>query len=140
MVGALQRRVAAWPPLAVPASTPALPRHCAPAGLALLNNLAQLVKALSGGGSALEVTPVLVSLFSVANCGGRMALGFFPERLLHSRGTPRLLFLPAVSALMAGTCAALAYARLPHLYPLSALAGFSFGGWGAAAGGRARAV
>lgn len=99
------------------------------AGLALLNNLAQLVKALAGGGSASEVTPVLVSLFSVANCGGRMALGFFPERLLHARGTPRVLFLPAVSALMAGACAALAFARVPHLYPLSALAGFSFGGF-----------
>lgn len=56
-------------------------------------------------------------------------LGYLPERLLHQRGTPRLLFLPLVSALMASTCLALAFAHLPLLYPLCALAGFAFGGF-----------
>ncbi|KAL4437504.1 hypothetical protein ABPG77_003485 [Micractinium sp. CCAP 211/92] len=95
-------------------------------GLTLLNNLAQVVKALSGVPH--EDTPVLVSLFSVANCAGRMALGYLPERLLHSRGTPRLLFLPAMSALMSAACLALAFAPLRMLYPLAALTGFAFGG------------
>ena len=40
------------------------------AGLTLVNNLSQLVKALTSGASALEVTPVLVSVFSVCNCAG----------------------------------------------------------------------
>lgn len=56
-----------------------------------------------------------------------MALGYFPERLLHQRGTPRLLFLPIVAALMAATCLALGFARLPLLYPLCALCGLCFG-------------
>lgn len=57
-----------------------------------------------------------------------MALGYLPEKLLHSRGTPRLLFLPAMSALMAAACLALAFAPLRALYPLSVLTGFAFGG------------
>lgn len=60
---------------------------------------------------------------------GRMALGYLPERLLHARGTPRIAFLPLMSGLMAATCLGLAFARLPALYPLSALAGFAFGEW-----------
>lgn len=109
---------------------PPSPLHLNPPichSLTLLNNLAQLAKALSGGASALEVTPVLVSLFSVSNCAGRMAFGYIPERLLHARGTPRLLFLPLVSLLTAGTFLVLGFAHLPALYPLSALAGFAFG-------------
>ena len=42
-------------------------------GLTLVNNLSQLVKALTGGASALETTPVLVSAFSVCNCAGEGA-------------------------------------------------------------------
>lgn len=60
---------------------------------------------------------------------GRMALGYLPERLLHARGTPRIAFLPLMSGLMAATCLGLAFAHLPALYPLSALAGFAFGEW-----------
>jgi MFS family permease len=97
-------------------------------GLTLVNNLSQLVKALTGGASAMDTTPVLVSAFSVCNCAGRMALGYLPERLLHARGTPRIAFLPLMSGLMAATCLGLAFAHLPALYPLSALAGFAFGG------------
>ncbi|PSC71180.1 MFS general substrate transporter isoform B [Micractinium conductrix] len=107
-------------------------------GLALLNNLNQLVKALAGV-PHLD-TPVLVSLFSVCNCAdahllhpiacacSRMSLGWLPEHMLHTRGTPRLLFLPYLGALMAAACLGLAYAGMPALYPLAALTGFAFGG------------
>ena len=64
-----------------------------------------------------------------APVAGRMAFGYFPERLLHARGTPRLLFLPFVAALMGASCLGLAFApRLNLLYPLAALAGVAFGG------------
>ena len=43
------------------------------AGLTLVNNLSQLVKALTGGASAMDTTPVLVSAFSVCNCAGEGA-------------------------------------------------------------------
>ncbi|PRW32873.1 MFS general substrate transporter [Chlorella sorokiniana] len=97
-------------------------------GLALLNNLAQVVAATAGSRSTAGATAVLLSIFSVANCSGRMAFGYWPERLLHSRGTPRTLFMPAVSALLAAAFAALAFVRLPALFPLTALAGFAYGG------------
>lgn len=64
-------------------------------------------------------------------CPGRMAFGYWPERLLHSRGTPRPLFLPVVSALLAAAFAALAFAPLPALFPLTAVAGFAYGEEGA---------
>lgn len=48
---------------------PQPPHPTPPPGLTLLNNLAQVVKALAG--EPQEDTPVLVSLFSVANCAGR---------------------------------------------------------------------
>lgn len=151
-----------------------LPLSLSAAALTLLNNLAQLVHALTNGASAADVTPVLVSIFSVCNCAGgerppadaslacacrgrcagafhrrsrvgltarlpptpfclpecagRMLFGYLPERLLHAHGTPRVLFLPLVSALSAATCLALAFARLPLLYPLAAIMGVAFGG------------
>lgn len=60
-----------------------------------------------------------------------MAFGYWPERLLHSRGTPRPLFLPVVSALLTAAFAALAFAPLPALLPLTAVAGFAYGEEGA---------
>lgn len=45
-------------------------------GLTLLNNLAQVVKALTGGAPATEATPMLVSAFSVSNCAGKAAQHF----------------------------------------------------------------
>lgn len=56
-----------------------------------------------------------------------MSLGWLPEHMLHTRGTPRLLFLPYLGALMAAACLGLAYAGMPALYPLAALTGFAFG-------------
>ncbi|KAL4421540.1 hypothetical protein ABPG75_010831 [Micractinium tetrahymenae] len=94
-------------------------------GLTLLNNLAQLVAALSSQSRAI---PVLVSFFGVSNCAGRLLLGHIPERLLHTRGTPRLLFLPLVSALMSAASLALAAANLGLLAPAVALVGFAYGG------------
>ena len=58
-----------------------------------------------------------------------MAFGYWPEQLLHSRGTPRTLFMPAVSALLAAAFAALAFAPLLALFPLPAGAGFAYGVW-----------
>jgi hypothetical protein len=52
-------------------------------GLALLNNLGQVVRAL--GGEASECV-MLVSLFSVANAGGRLAMGWLPEHALQVSG------------------------------------------------------
>lgn len=56
-----------------------------------------------------------------------MSFGYVPERLLHGSGTPRLLFLPIVSGLMAATCLGLAFGGIGMLYPLAAMAGFAFG-------------
>lgn len=58
-----------------------------------------------------------------------MGLGHFSERLLHSWGTPRLLFLPLVALLLAGTCLGLALGPPPLLYPLTAIAGLGMVSW-----------
>ena len=63
-----------------------------------------------------------------------MAFGYWSERLLHSHGTPRTLFMPAVSALLAAAFAALAFAPLMALFPLTAAAGFAYGEEGVGAG------
>lgn len=48
-------------------------------GLVFLNNIAQLVDALGGGGSP----SVYVSVFSVSSCAGRLLLGY-AHTALHS--------------------------------------------------------
>ncbi|KAI8475459.1 MAG: Nodulin-like-domain-containing protein [Monoraphidium minutum] len=94
------------------------------AGLALLNNAGQLFVALGGapGGHV-----VLVSLFSVANATGRLVMGYLPEAALHSRGTPRPLFLVAVAAGMSLASLAAAYSGLAALYPVTVVMGLLFG-------------
>ena len=56
------------------------------AGFTMLNNLAQIVEALGGGRQA---QGVYVLLFTTINTLGRMTGGSLPEKLLHTRGTPR---------------------------------------------------
>jgi hypothetical protein len=56
------------------------------AGFTMLNNLSQMVEALGGGKQA---QGVYVLLFTTVNTVGRMAAGYIPEQLLHTRGTPR---------------------------------------------------
>ncbi|GBF87528.1 MFS general substrate transporter [Raphidocelis subcapitata] len=92
--------------------------------LAMLNNMGQLVVALGGprGGQV-----ALVSLFSVANAAGRLVMGYWPEKALHGRGTPRPLFLAGVAAAMALVSLATAYASLAALYPMAVLMGLLFG-------------
>jgi hypothetical protein len=63
------------------------------AGLTLLNNLAQIIKALAG---PTDATPVLVSLFSVCNCAGEAAGVWESRGQLFSQRA--LLCLPAVCA------------------------------------------
>lgn len=64
---------------------------CPAAGLTLVNNLSQLVKALTSGASALEVTPVLVSVFSVCNCAGGLQAACWPLLSITAR-TPAAHF------------------------------------------------
>jgi MFS family permease len=94
-------------------------------GLAFLNNAAQLVAALGGGSS--EGRAVVVSLFAVSSCFGRLLFGALPERALYMYGTPRPAFLVAAAAWTAVACAGLAAAPLCALYPLAASLGLGFG-------------
>jgi MFS family permease len=93
-------------------------------GLAFLNNAAQLVAALGG---APEDRAVVVSLFAVSSCLGRLLFGALPERALHACGTPRPAFLVAAAAWTAAACAGLAASPLRALYPLAASLGLGFG-------------
>ncbi|KAK9904691.1 hypothetical protein WJX75_000633 [Coccomyxa subellipsoidea] len=93
-------------------------------GLMFVNNLGQLVESLGGGSDGQDV---LVSLFSVFSAAGRLACGSIPERLLHSYGLPRTLFLVGVSALTAGVCVLSALSRLALLWAAAPAAGFAFG-------------
>ncbi|CAL5228367.1 g11486 [Coccomyxa viridis] len=92
-------------------------------GLVFLNNIAQLVSALGGGGSP----AVYVSVFSVSSCAGRLLLGYGPEALQHKRGVPRPVFLILISALTALVSLACAFATLPALIPAAVFAGLAFG-------------
>ncbi|GAX72887.1 hypothetical protein CEUSTIGMA_g342.t1 [Chlamydomonas eustigma] len=94
-------------------------------GLGFVNNLSGQVIAMGGapGGQL-----VFVSLFSVANASGRMALGYMSETYLHNHGTPRTLFLVIVSLLTTVCTACLSFAKLPDLYAMALLSGFAFGG------------
>jgi hypothetical protein len=92
--------------------------------LAYLNNLGALVVAL-GGRPGDQV--VFVSLFSVANAGGRLAMGAVPESALHARGTPRTLFLALTAAALAAAALANAYASLGGQYVISLALGAAFG-------------
>lgn len=93
-------------------------------GLAFLNNIAQLVEAHQGPDDA---RGVIVSLFGVANCAGRLLFGAIPEHFLHTYGVPRPVFLVITSLLTAGSFAGIAFASVTVLYPLSLLAGIAFG-------------
>ena len=95
-------------------------------GLAFLNNVAQLVTALEGPP---EARSVLVSLFGVTSCGGRLLFGAAPEKALHSYGVPRTVFLIFTSAVTAGTFAGLALSGMSLLYPLAGCAGLAFGAY-----------
>ncbi len=62
-----------------------------------------------GGGTA---TAVFVSVFSIANCLGRLCSGFLPDRLMSERDMPRTVSLIFLSALTFAACLLNAFARL----------------------------
>ena len=62
------------------------------------------------------------------NAAARMLMGWWTEKALHSRGTPRPLFLVGTAALAAVVCLFLALAADPStLYPLAVAMGLCFG-------------
>eukprot|EP00164_Ancoracysta_twista_P002476 GFYU01003287.1.p1 GENE.GFYU01003287.1~~GFYU01003287.1.p1 ORF type:complete len:539 (-),score=151.26 GFYU01003287.1:174-1790(-) len=91
-------------------------------GLAYINNLAQLVKALSDGESN---AAALVSITSIANCCGRLLAGYLSDTYMHKLSRPAFLIVFLIS-MAAGQLLA-AFATLNMLYPVSILIGVSFG-------------
>eukprot|EP00887_Chlorella_sp_A99_P007685 scaffold20.g7685.t1 len=70
----------------------------------------------------------LGGLFGVCNAAARMVVGWLPEAALHSRGTPRPLFLVCTAALCTAVCLGLGTAtRQSALYMLAPLSGVCFG-------------
>lgn len=93
-------------------------------GLVFLNNIASIVSSLSG---PREARSVLVSLFGVASCIGRLLFGVLPEKALHLYGVPRPAFLVGSGFLMSITLLGISVAGVPVLYALAVFAGLSFG-------------
>jgi MFS family permease len=93
-------------------------------GLAFLNNVASLVSSLSGPP---EARSVLVSLFGVASCTGRLLFGTVPEKVLHLYGVPRPAFLAGAGFVTSVTFFGIAFAKLPLLYALAGCVGLAFG-------------
>jgi len=93
------------------------------AGLAFLNNSAQLIAAVEGPKKA---RGVLVSVFGVASCYGRLVFGFVPEKALRY-GTPRSLFLVFSAASTSIIYAILPSVDIPLLYAVAVVAGLAFG-------------
>ncbi|KAG7673357.1 hypothetical protein Ndes2526B_g03202 [Nannochloris sp. 'desiccata'] len=93
-------------------------------GLAFLNNIASLVSSLSGPP---EARSVLISLFGVASCTGRLLFGIIPEKALHLYGVPRPAFLAGAGFLMSTTLFGISFAKVPMLYALAVCAGLAFG-------------
>lgn len=58
---------------------------------------------------------------------GRLLMGYVPEQYLHSRGTPRTVFLTITAVMLALAALVTAYATVGHLYVISLLLGAAFG-------------
>jgi hypothetical protein len=54
-------------------------------------------------------------------------MGYVPEQYLHSRGTPRTVFLTITAVMLALAALVTAYATVGHLYVISLLLGAAFG-------------
>lgn len=94
------------------------------AGSAYLNNVGQIV--LSAGGAP-TMTPILVSIFAIMNCGGRMGCGYVTEVFIKKYGTPRTLFMIFAGGLTAAASLFTAFCNVPMLYVAAAVQGFGFG-------------
>jgi MFS family permease len=80
---------------------------------------------LSYGGKGTE-TGLLVIIFSLANCIGRIIFGMLSDRL--KKYASRTTFLN-ISVIFMGACQyAFAFATLPLFYPLIVLTGLAYGG------------
>ncbi|KAK9813424.1 hypothetical protein WJX73_007856 [Symbiochloris irregularis] len=99
---------------------------CAGSGLTLLNNLAEQVKALGADSGASQA--VFVSVFSIANCFGRLCSGSIPDKAMRERDLPRTVFLIVLACLSMAAALLNAFATLPLLGVASTLSGLAFGG------------
>lgn len=86
---------------------------------------ASQVEALGGAGS----TAVFVSVYSIANCLGRLCSGFLPDRMITEHNLPRTVSLIILSALTFVACLLNAFARLEFFGISAAVTGFAFGGF-----------
>ena len=89
------------------------------------SKLTAQVEALGGGTS----TAVFVSVYSIANCLGRLCSGFLPDRMMSERDMPRTVSLIFLSALTFVACLLNAFARLEFFGISAAVTGFAFGGF-----------
>jgi len=96
------------------------------AGLTVVNNVGDMTTSLGGDDSTKNV---LVVIFSVCNCLGRLCFGTASD--VYRATLSRPIFLVLSAATMALGCTIVAIAPLPGLYPGVALAGIAYGGiWG----------
>lgn len=95
-------------------------------GLALLNNLSEQVTALGGNTGTSQA--VFVSVFSIANCFGRLCSGILPDKAMRECDIPRTAGLFILTGLTATAAVLNAFASLPLLGLACALSGFAFGG------------
>lgn len=58
---------------------------------------------------------------------GRLLMGYVPEQYLHSKGTPRTVFLTITAVVLTLAALATAYASVGQLYVISLLLGTAFG-------------
>ena len=95
-------------------------------GLGFLNNSAQLVASLAGPA---ESRSVIISLFGVASCAGRLLFGALPEKALHAYGIPRPAFLALAAFLTSVAVGLLPLVKTVAiaLYVLSFTVGLAFG-------------
>ena len=94
-------------------------------GLTLLHNLGQLVPAISGGRTG-DVT-LLVQLFSLANCLGRVGTGWLSQYCVNRRWAPRTLFTLLVNLVMTLNAVWLTRVTTETLYACVLIGGVAFG-------------
>lgn len=92
-------------------------------GLMVVNNLADIVQAQHGSQSIIDI---FVSLFSVANCFGRLFFGLYSDYCVGSIHRP--VFFTVILVLYTVTNFLLAFSGLTMLYVLLPFVGFLYGG------------
>jgi len=92
----------------------------------LVGNITQMLEALGGKEGDQDV---YVSIMSIANCLGRMFVGFFSDR--YARTIPRPFFLVLSIALFSCSNFLLAFADRSALYAGCLLSGFAYGSYAA---------